>query len=582
MATMRVTITKPNVTNAYGIVMTVGQIYTVDFDFGRSLVQAGKATDTDAVMTAPAVGSASINDVIVLTAAEIASPTVAVLSNKLATYMLNVAPFTRYTSDGTQLISAEDVDAQGMGVSYNGDSFEARTWNESVAFDGTPSQSNGIATWPKNNHAILPNQSMYISGYTDDRWNGRFTVLNEGYAANSFKTAIDPSAPQSPTAGLHAVVMDPPQRTPSGPYSWVEYKTGLDFGFRGVMMARGGRLLSQMDAEWERDAAYVTGRVVMIQGGGTNDPKGGVAPTSSIASIRSMCAKNRRRGWETILCTVPPLAGAANTSDTIQKTLELNSYIWQLGLELGLPVWDLYSIAVDPATSAIKAIYVDTDNIHVNPRFWQAAEPTLTLILQRKGLAGMPIQLPATIADTIGVNSGSSNVMDGFFAGTGGAVAGTAVDNGIATGWTLTGVTAAFEGSKGTGAAGASQIVTVPNASAGNYSLVGASVHASLAAGQRVRFIGLVESTMVAPFRATFGVNATINGVSSVTMRMASTFSATQAFPAGTYAMVLQSEPWDIPSGLTITNFAPALTVVLTGAAETGTLEFSQFAMRIR
>src|SRR4030081_1215109 len=47
---MRVTITKPNVYNSYGIAMPVGSIQTVDSTFGASLVYALQATDTDSVL----------------------------------------------------------------------------------------------------------------------------------------------------------------------------------------------------------------------------------------------------------------------------------------------------------------------------------------------------------------------------------------------------------------------------------------------------------------------------------------------------------------------------------------------------
>ena len=48
--TIRVTITQPGVTNAYGIAMAVGTTYTVEEDFGRSLIAGLKATDTDGYM----------------------------------------------------------------------------------------------------------------------------------------------------------------------------------------------------------------------------------------------------------------------------------------------------------------------------------------------------------------------------------------------------------------------------------------------------------------------------------------------------------------------------------------------------
>lgn len=43
---------------------------------------------------------------ITLTAGEIAAPTAAQLANVFATYQLNVAPYTRYHSDGSALVDS--------------------------------------------------------------------------------------------------------------------------------------------------------------------------------------------------------------------------------------------------------------------------------------------------------------------------------------------------------------------------------------------------------------------------------------------------------------------------------------------
>lgn len=49
--TIRVTISKPNVYNEYGILMVNGTTYTVEDNFGKSLITQLKATDTDSVLT---------------------------------------------------------------------------------------------------------------------------------------------------------------------------------------------------------------------------------------------------------------------------------------------------------------------------------------------------------------------------------------------------------------------------------------------------------------------------------------------------------------------------------------------------
>ena len=57
-----------------------------------------------------------------LTAAQIASPTADMLADTNATYRLNVAPYTRYMSDGTALVGLEaggGVDTNPIGIFAN-------------------------------------------------------------------------------------------------------------------------------------------------------------------------------------------------------------------------------------------------------------------------------------------------------------------------------------------------------------------------------------------------------------------------------------------------------------------------------
>lgn len=58
---MRVTITKPLVFDAYGIAMAVGSIYTVDNNFGASLVSSLRAIDTDAILPMWLSSSTGVN-----------------------------------------------------------------------------------------------------------------------------------------------------------------------------------------------------------------------------------------------------------------------------------------------------------------------------------------------------------------------------------------------------------------------------------------------------------------------------------------------------------------------------------------
>ena len=104
---IRVTITKPNVTNAYGLPLTVGTTYTVDDDFGLSLISQGKASDTDASLTNPGVREADALGVVYCNASTLAAPTAQMLASYNTVFALDVAPFTPYKSNGTTLIPVD-------------------------------------------------------------------------------------------------------------------------------------------------------------------------------------------------------------------------------------------------------------------------------------------------------------------------------------------------------------------------------------------------------------------------------------------------------------------------------------------
>ena len=101
---IRVTITKPNVTDAYGLPMVVGSTYTVNDDFGLSLISQGMASDTDASLTNPGVREADALGVLYCNAATLAAPTAQMLASYNTVFALDVAPFTRYRSNGTYLV----------------------------------------------------------------------------------------------------------------------------------------------------------------------------------------------------------------------------------------------------------------------------------------------------------------------------------------------------------------------------------------------------------------------------------------------------------------------------------------------
>lgn len=100
---IRITITKPQVTDQYGIAMVQGQTYTVDRTFGQSLVQQGRASDTDNALSSPT--PIAVSDIVWLSPAEIASPSAQQLRHPNIIYKANVPPYQEYKSNGTALIS---------------------------------------------------------------------------------------------------------------------------------------------------------------------------------------------------------------------------------------------------------------------------------------------------------------------------------------------------------------------------------------------------------------------------------------------------------------------------------------------
>lgn len=102
--TIRVTITKPNVFDAFGLPMVVGTTYPVDDAFGLSLIQSLKASDTDGSLTDPGVGKGAPPDIVYVNAATLAAPTAQMLASLQTVFALDVAPYTQYRSTGETLI----------------------------------------------------------------------------------------------------------------------------------------------------------------------------------------------------------------------------------------------------------------------------------------------------------------------------------------------------------------------------------------------------------------------------------------------------------------------------------------------
>lgn len=103
--TISVTITKPGVTDQYGRAMTVGTTYAVDDNFGLSLIQQLKATDTNSMLAPPGFNDAEPMYLQFVNQDAITNPTPQMLASYNITYAQNTAPYTEAYSVGNRLVS---------------------------------------------------------------------------------------------------------------------------------------------------------------------------------------------------------------------------------------------------------------------------------------------------------------------------------------------------------------------------------------------------------------------------------------------------------------------------------------------
>jgi hypothetical protein len=103
--TINVTITKPGVTDQYGRAMVVGTTYAVDDNFGLSLIQQLKATDTNSALSPPGFNDAEPMYLQFVNQAAITNPTRQMLNSYNITYAQNTSPYTEAYSVGDRLVS---------------------------------------------------------------------------------------------------------------------------------------------------------------------------------------------------------------------------------------------------------------------------------------------------------------------------------------------------------------------------------------------------------------------------------------------------------------------------------------------
>ena len=471
------------------------------------------------------------------------------------------------------------LEGVGRGVVLDGDSLSARNWNELAITSA--SRTGTTATILATGFGAVAGSTVVVNGYSDERWNGPKTALLA--PAGTFLFKIDPNADGVPTAAVNPAgttarsptVITATQRRCEGSYVWCEATSGINYGLV-FNCARGGREISQINADFAYTVGAYPGELIIFEGG-TNDANRGIATSVSSAALEDYIVKCLAQGSLLILTTVPPFGAAANTVAKAGAVIALNAEIRRLAGVYGLPVADRYTALIDPAgaNGVGLAVNYDSDGIHLSGAGAKAVAAVLQPVLATYQ-GGMPIAIPQSTGDTVGVLSASNNLLDGFFAGTGGSATGTAVGS-VATNWALVGTTAAFAGSKGAVSVGASQIVDLVGAAAGNFTLTGPTVHASMVVGGVYEFVGIMKlNTVSAAIRTSLTLQVNIGGT-TLEIRALSGLSATTPLPGGSYSMVFRSEPWT--ASATVLNCQPRAQIVLVSAT-TGTVEFYQWAIR--
>jgi hypothetical protein len=476
-----------------------------------------------------------------------------------------------YSSDGALLVAG--VIASAGGIILNGDSLLAKNWN-TASSASTPSQTGGVATHNITSSSLLPGMVFHSAGWDDPLWNRDFTALT--VAANTVTTEIDPAASVAPGTGDFNPGYVLPQLNALGWFNWCEWTSGNSYG-QVVNASRGSRTLAEIAAAFDANVAASTCDVI-LQGGGTNDSATNEPLANSEAALVSMILRAQRLGKLMILQTVPPRRGKAASQN--QSILALNNMIRAKSRFYRLPLVDLYALGVETASLDMQSAYINADGDHQLAAFSQVVAPVLNPILA-KYLAYERIAIPITTSDTIGTSTSSNNLIDGFFAGTGGTEAGGATGD-TATGWTLTNSSlASCVGSKGTSGTGASQIVTVSAATGQSFTLSLASVHSLIAAGDVLQLVGKIKFNLDIPVRCSFRVAMTPTGGTSGQIRAVQSYAAAEGLPAtGTpLTLTFQSLPFTVPAGATYTaaNVQVQCNFDATG---TGTIECFDFALR--
>lgn len=186
------------------------------------------------------------------------------------------------------------------------------------------------------------------------------------------------------------------------------------FGAKDMRMLRnagiGGDTAAMIEARLQADVlAYAPDACLLMTG--TNDLSSGMANAGYAAlmnSVERIVLRMLDAGILPIIVTPPPKNSAANELRRAQPF-----YYW-LAEYYGLPLFDLYRICVDPATSGNFKSGYSPDNLHLNPTATAAVIPVLAAKLADIPSMCSPAYLAAVSQS--GVGDMSNMIRNGSFA----------------------------------------------------------------------------------------------------------------------------------------------------------------------
>lgn len=287
-------------------------------------------------------------------------------------------------------------------------------------------------------------------------------------------------------------------------------KSDLDWGMIGSMLS-GGRLLyvrnagvsgdrlSQMAARLDVDVlAHSPSTVVFLPG--ANDAGDGAALASFATQVRGIVDRIRAAGARVILCTTTPHVSTTRQGFIQRYILWMRDYAAREGLALS----DFHTALVDPATGGMKTAYT-TDNLHPIPAGTEVMAQTLAATV---GEYMAPLASPLPSFQTTGSTNLIANAL--FLTDTNA--------DGVADGWTKTGVATSSLVAGDEGALGNWQRLTDPACTTQSFlqlASIAPSSGIGWAAGDRIAFVARVRATIADTTSGTWSLQVNTTGGST-------------------------------------------------------------------